>query len=152
MQVVAKADRNETRLEMQAEALQALIARLMEPPMEPGDHRLPDVELSPREIRVLLLLGAKGNVIMTDLAAAVPAPLSTVTRIIDRLENKKLVERYRSRDDRRIVVVRQARKGRLLHDRFRQKQLEAAARMLRPLNAGEREALLALLSKLSLRQ
>lgn len=112
-------------------------------------HPLPDVELSPREIRVLFLLGERGEMIMTDLAAALPAPLSTVTRIIDRMETKELVQRARSTEDRRIVVVQQAPKGRLMHDRFLSSQLQVAERMLEPLSNGEREILLELLGKLS---
>ena len=39
---------------------------------------------------------------MTDLAAALRAPLSTVTRIIDRLDAKQLLERFRSRGLKKI--------------------------------------------------
>ncbi|MGJ5816458.1 MarR family winged helix-turn-helix transcriptional regulator [Paludibaculum fermentans] len=134
----------------QARTLQACLAKLFEPPIEMLDgHPLPNVELSPREVRVLFLLGARGEMIMTDLAAGLPAPLSTVTRIIDRLESKQLVQRARSTDDRRIVVVQQAPKGRLMHDRFLSSQLQVAERMLEPLSNGEREILLELLGKLT---
>ncbi len=117
--------------------------------MEPADHPLPDVELSPREIKVLLLLGDKGETIMTDLATSLPAPLSTVTRIIDRLESKEMAERFRSAEDRRIVIVKESAKGKMLHERFRGSQLDLAARMLRPLSNGEREILIELLAKLT---
>lgn len=117
--------------------------------MEPASHPLPDIELSPREIKVLLLLGDKEEMIMTDLAACLSAPLSTVTRIIDRLEGKELVERSRSAEDRRIVIVRESAKGKLLREGFRGSQLEQATRMLRPLSKGEREILVELLEKLT---
>ncbi|QOY90533.1 MarR family winged helix-turn-helix transcriptional regulator [Paludibaculum fermentans] len=140
----------DSKVKRQARTLQACLAKLLEPPMELLDgHPLPDVELSPREIRVLFLLGERGEMIMTDLAAALPAPLSTVTRIIDRMETKELVQRARSTEDRRIVVVQQAPKGRLMHDRFLSSQLQVAERMLEPLSNGEREILLELLGKLS---
>src|SRR5215510_14501851 len=127
----------DARTKRQARELQALIAQLLEPPMDPQAHPLPDVELSPREIKVLLLLGDKGEMIMNDLAAALHAPLSTVTRIVYRLENKELIERSRSDKDRRIVVVKEGRKGKMLHDSIRQSQFELAARMLEPLSSGE---------------
>lgn len=142
-------EKSDPRLKRQAKALQAFIALLMEPPMETGDHPLPDVELSPREIKVLLLLGDKSEMIMTDLATALRAPLSTVTRIVDRLASKQMVERFRSDEDRRIVIVKEADRGKILHDRLRNSQLEMAARMLSPLSNGEREILLELLEKLS---
>src|SRR5262245_57837354 len=104
MQIVkttrAPSEATDGRIKQQARALQELIARLLEPPMKPDGHALPDVELSPREIKVLLLLGGKGEMIMTDLARALQAPLSTVTRIVDRLEKKELVARFRSDQDR----------------------------------------------------
>ena len=55
---------------------------------------------------------------MTDLATALSAPLSTVTRIIDRLENKQMVERFRSLEDRRIVIVKESEKGKVLREHF----------------------------------
>lgn len=101
----AEVEKSDARLRRQAKALQAFIGAIMDSPLEPADHPLPDVELSPREIKVLLLLGEKGEMIMTDLAAALQAPLSTVTRIMDRLESKQMAERFRSSEDRRIVIV-----------------------------------------------
>lgn len=151
MQVVARtgmANRG-ARLKSQAKTLRSFLAILLEPPIGPEGHPLPDLELSPREIKVLLLLGDKGETIMTEIAAALPAPLSTLTRIVDRLERKQLVERFRSAEDRRIVIVREAAKGKLLRELFRDSQLDLAARMLRPLSPGEREILLDLLEKLT---
>lgn len=142
-------EKSDARLKRQAKALEAFIARLMDPPMEPGDRPLPDVELSPREIKVLLLLGDKGEMIMTDLSTALRAPLSTVTRIVDRLASKQLAERFRSAEDRRIVIVKEADTGKILRERFRGSQLDMAARMLQPLSNGEREILLELLEKLT---
>lgn len=115
----------------------------MDPPAE-----LADIELSPREVKVLVILGDKGEMIMTDLASALQVPLSTTTRIIDRLEKKRLVERSRSDEDRRIVVVKDGERGKLLHETIRKAQLEMAGRMLKPLSNGEREILLELMAKL----
>jgi len=67
----------DNRIKEQARTLQALLARLLDPPMDIETHPLPDVELSPREIKVLLLLGDRSEMIMTDLANALQAPLST---------------------------------------------------------------------------
>ena len=108
----------------------------------------PDLEPTPRETSVLIVLGDKGEMIMTDLAAAVQAPLSTVTRIVDRLHKKGLVERSRSDQDRRIVVVTGSEKGKRLHHAARQHQLTMAYRMLEPLSSGEREILLELMAKM----
>ena len=138
----------DARLEEQAQELQALLSQLLEPPLDPLTNRLADVEMSPREVKTVLLLGVHGQMIMTDLAAALHAPLSTVTRIVDRLENKRMVERARSEQDRREVVVRAGQKGRILHQIIQQSRMEMASRMLAPLTQGEREILLELIGKL----
>lgn len=138
----------ETRIAQQASKLQALMMQLMQPPLESEGSPLLDVELSPREVKVLMLLSEKEEMIMTDLAEALNAPLSTVTRTIDRLEKKAVIERFRSNQDRRIVVVREGEKGKLLNEHMRRSQLDTARRMLKPLSPGEREILLELIDKL----
>ena len=138
----------DARLEEQAQELQALLSQLLEPPLDPLTNRLADVEMSPREVKVVLLLGVQDQMNMTDLAAALHAPLSTVTRIVDRLENKRMVERASSEQDRRVVVVREGEKGRMLHEIIRRSRMDMASRMLAPLTHGEREILLELIGKL----
>jgi DNA-binding MarR family transcriptional regulator len=131
----------------QARTLQGLLVQLLEPPVDWNEHPLAEVELSPREVKVLMTLGEKGETIMSDLAHTLRVPLSTATRIIDRLNTKQLVERTRSDRDRRIVVVRLSDKGKLMHAAFRETQLVMAGRMLAPLSSGEREMLLELIAK-----
>ena len=128
--------------------LMAQMAELIEAALAFHEHPLPDLELSQREVNVLILLGERGKMIMTDLASAMRVPVSTLTRIVDRLENKKLLSRSRSEADRRIVVVRQKRKGKLLHASYQRHQRHLVQRMLGPLSAGEREVFLQLMTKL----
>jgi DNA-binding MarR family transcriptional regulator len=86
---------------------------------------------------------------MTDLAAVLGTPLSTTTRMVDRLETKNLIERLRSEQDRRIVVVRNSARGQMFYDTFQRHHFELARRMLEPLSFGEREILLELMEKLT---
>lgn len=68
-----------------------------------------------------------GEVTTGRLSDAVSLSQATVTTILDRLEDRGLIERYRSRIDRRVVHSRLTDAGRavlgsappLLHDRFR---------------------------------
>ena len=129
----------------QACRLRTLLAKLVRPPDE---HALPDLELSIREIRLLRALGEVGEMTMTDLAAVIRTPLSTVTRMVDRMEAKELTERVRSEADRRSVLVRMGAKGRELDAIFDQHRRELAGRMLEPLTPGEREILLELMAKM----
>jgi DNA-binding MarR family transcriptional regulator len=67
-----------------------------------------------------------GEVTSGALSRHVSLSQGTVTTILDRLENRGLIERYRSSSDRRVVHSRLTRQGRallrkappLLHERF----------------------------------
>jgi len=136
----------EPHLARQAARLQALLFRLLR---FPRDHALADVELTQREVRLLIVLGAGEGVGMTELASAVEAPLSTATRRVDRLVEKGLVERFRPESSRRRVLVRATARGRELFRSLEQHHLEMARGMLSPLSLGEREMLLELMEKLT---
>ncbi len=140
--------RVKARTGTQDQRLIAQMVRLVDAAMAFQEHPLPDLELSQREVRVLIRLGERGEMIMTDLASAIRVPLSTLTRIVDRVEKKGLVGRSRSGADRRIVVVKRTKKGRLLHASFQRNQRALAQRMLEPLSNGEREMFLGLMTKL----
>ena len=144
-----KASTGDAKTKKQASELMSGIVQLMEAPIRLGRHPLPELALSPAEIRVLIFLGDNGETIMTELAAAIETPLSTVTRIADRLERKGLIVRSRSDRDRRIVVVTPSEKGKKLHDTARQDQLAMAHRMLELFSPDERETFLKLMAKLA---
>lgn len=139
----------DAKTESQARELMLRMTRIIESIIIPGKHPLPDLAVTPREIKVMLLLGDKGETTMTELAAAIDAPLSTVTRIADKLERKGLIERLRSDRDRRIVVVATSEKGQMLHNSMREHQLAVSHKMLEPLGSEEREIFLELMAKMA---
>ncbi|MBF8983613.1 MarR family transcriptional regulator [Lutibacter sp. B2] len=61
-------------------------------------------ELSRTEIMILFLLRKK-EYKTTNIAKEMGIPSSTVTGLIDRLIDKGYVQRYRSKEDRRVVMV-----------------------------------------------
>lgn len=63
------------------------------------------------EIFILLFLYRKGEVNMSMIADYIHVPLNTATGIVGRMEKKKLVERYHSKDDKRIVKVQVTEEG-----------------------------------------
>ncbi len=149
MEVMTRIKDTDARIESLAKAFVARMAQIRDAAM--GSHEPPfpdDLELSPRAVRVLFLLGDRGKMVMTELAAAVRVPLSTATRIVDRLIAKGLVERSRSEEDRRLVVIQPTEQGARLHAAARKHEAAIAYRMLEPLTAGEREILLELMGKL----
>jgi DNA-binding MarR family transcriptional regulator len=76
-----------------------------------GTGRLVKLGISMTHMHVLWLLQHHGDLPMSRMADLMDVSLSNATGIIDRMEERQLVERVRVRDDRRIVLVRIAEGG-----------------------------------------
>lgn len=63
------------------------------------------LEYSKNEILALFLIYRRDNVNMTDVAEYINAPLNTATGVITRLEKKRIVERRRDTEDKRVVKI-----------------------------------------------
>jgi len=74
--------------------------------------RLVQGAVSMSHMHVLWLLQHHGEMPMSRLAVLLDVSLSNATGIIDRMEERGLVERVRVPDDRRVVLVRPAEAGR----------------------------------------
>jgi DNA-binding MarR family transcriptional regulator len=70
-----------------------------------------DRSVSKANLHVLMLLEQFGALSMSRLAAQIGVSFPNMTGIVDRMEENGLVERVRSDDDRRIVLVRSTTKG-----------------------------------------
>lgn len=105
--------------------------------------------LSSQEIRVLRTVGRHEHCIMSAIAERIRLSLSSVTGLIDRLAEKKLVCRDRSQEDRRVVKVELTEDGRELHTSVVESQVQFARGLLKTLNAEEQDALLTLFGKIS---
>jgi MarR family transcriptional regulator, organic hydroperoxide resistance regulator len=68
-------------------------------------------ELSHAQYQVLFALSRTANLSAGELAARADLSPASVTQMLDRLADAGLVERVRSKDDRRIVVSRLTRVG-----------------------------------------
>ncbi|MBO6299695.1 MAG: MarR family transcriptional regulator [Lachnospiraceae bacterium] len=66
---------------------------------------------SKNEILIFWLLYLKKEVNMTEIAEYIHVPLNTATGMIGRLEKNGLVERTRSAEDKRVVLIRFSTKG-----------------------------------------
>ena len=73
--------------------------------------RLVQSHVSLSHMHVLWLLQHHGAMAMSRIAELLDVSLSNATGIIDRMEEKGLVERVRVPDDRRIVLVRPGNAG-----------------------------------------
>jgi DNA-binding MarR family transcriptional regulator len=119
-----------------------VMMRSMAPP-------LTDVELSPQDGRALVTLARHGGVTMTDFAELLAVPVSTATRMVERLIDKGLAVRSRIEDDRRVVRVDLSDDGKKLNQIFVDKRREMGRTMLAPLSHGEREIFLELMTKIT---
>lgn len=101
--------------------------------------------LAPQQLWVLASL-AKGPLRMSDLASRAQTSQASLTGIVDRLEERGLVGRVRSAEDRRVVEVAMTDTGRQEMHRAHEAMLARFTELLAPLNAAERAELLRLIS------
>jgi DNA-binding MarR family transcriptional regulator len=108
-----------------------------------------DVELSPQDGRALVTLADHGPITMTDFSELLRVPLSTATRVVERLIDKRLAIRSRIEDDRRVVRVELSGEGKKLHQNFLEQRRAVGRSMLAPLTHGEREIFIELRTKIT---
>jgi DNA-binding MarR family transcriptional regulator len=77
-----------------------------------GSERMARTGLSMTHWHLLLLLARHGEMSMGRLAEAQGISLSNASGLVDRLDERGLIERVRVPDDRRIVLVRVSDRGR----------------------------------------
>lgn len=76
-----------------------------------GTGRLVKAGVSMTHMHVMWLLQHHGDLAMSRLAELLDVSFSNATGIVDRMEERGLVERVRVPDDRRVVLVRIAARG-----------------------------------------
>ncbi len=126
------------------ELLEAIMERTMHVNRRYVDAML---QISPPEMRSLMWLGRRGKTVMTDFAQGIDVPLSTATRIVNRLVKKGIVERHRSDEDRRIVEIDLSAEAYEHKNKFQAARQDAIATVLEQLDVSEGEMLLGLLEK-----
>jgi DNA-binding MarR family transcriptional regulator len=94
-------------------------------------HVLKEEEVSPTQYNVLRILrGASGGLACGEIAGRMITRDPDVTRLLDRMEKRRLISRCRETKDRRTVVTRIAPAG-----------LEVLARLDEPVRAAHRKYL-----------
>lgn len=76
------------------------------------------LDLTMGQLKVLMHLSFAEKANMGDLARSMGVALPSVTPLVDRLVDRRLVERRRNPDDRRVVVVAITEPGRELAESF----------------------------------
>jgi len=107
-------------------------------------------DLSEKEYVIINHIGQNQNVKMRDLADNLGAPFSTITSVVDKLVDKKLLTRYHSNEDRRVVLVTLASKGKESYDAFTEKKRFIAVQVLSQLEDHEQPKFIEMLEKIKL--
>jgi DNA-binding MarR family transcriptional regulator len=103
-----------------------------------ADH---GAEVSLHQYRALVVLASRGPLRPVDLAEALGVDPSTVTRLCDRLADKRLITRRRQGGDRRVVQLDLSSRGRELIDAVTDRRRSEITRILAAVPAGDREDL-----------
>ena len=105
--------------------------------------------LSGRELDLVALLTASGPTSVKSLVADLALPRSTMTAIVDRLENRGLVLRHPNPNDRRSVVLESTPQATEALFRYRQGVLGLVEHVKKVLTPEERDGLARSIEKLA---
>jgi len=105
-------------------------------------------DLTPVQYAALIAIHTHPGIDATRLSAVIAFDRSTLGNVIERLEAKKLIERKPSAGDKRVKLLTLTKAGAALLRDIAPAVEQAQVRMLQPLKAADRKALMALLSQL----
>lgn len=83
-------------------------------------------ELSETEMEVILYIDKHGPQKMKNVGQAFDIKFSTLTSLVDKIENLGLIKRMSSRDDRRSVILTLTKKGKKFVDEYDQQVVKYA--------------------------
>lgn len=105
--------------------------------------------LSMQELNVLNIIGDTEPAIMSDIAKQSALSLSSVTVIVDKLVKKKLVQRIRSDEDRRIVRGSLTPEGKKIYHKQIEHMHAVLRKILNLLSVEEQENFLKIFQKIT---
>jgi len=114
-----------------------------------AEKNLLRLELTPAEFRILRVLRETGSSPMNRFSAETMLSQPSITGIVDKLEGRGLVERVRSREDRREVLIAITEKGNHTYAKGLELHRQFVEEAFSALESGEVEALLSVLEKLA---
>jgi len=109
------------------------------------------VNLTGPQLTVIKMLEGFGDLSLSELSDRIRAQNSTVTGIIDRMEREGLVERTRSKEDRRVVYICLTEKGARIAREIAVEPMEILRATLASLSQSETRELLKISTKLARR-
>ncbi len=105
-------------------------------------------ELTPVQYAALVAIDEHAGLDATRLSALIAFDRSTMGNVLERLETRKLIQRYASPEDKRVKLLRLTLAGAALTEHAEAAVLRAQERILAPLKAAERAKFMAQLARL----
>jgi DNA-binding MarR family transcriptional regulator len=109
----------------------------------------PHVDLKIQEVRTIDFLGMEGARMMREVAGHLSVAVNSLTSIVDGLEQKGLVLRQRSEEDRRVIRVELTASGERVFRSSVEANLRLFRSMLQSLTEDEQEIFMVLFRKIS---
>jgi DNA-binding MarR family transcriptional regulator len=107
-----------------------------------------DLSLTQYNVLRILRGAGKPGLACNEIGARMVTPDSDITRLLDRLEKKGLIERWRDKRDRRVVMARATRPALKMLARLDPPARDSAKELMDKLSASELSALNSSLEKL----
>jgi DNA-binding MarR family transcriptional regulator len=130
------------------EGLGRLLLRVVREMRTKFDRSLEQVGLTAQQAEILFRCSRAGELTPKQLTNLLTTDNAGVTRLVDRLEAKRLVTRNASANDRRSVTVRLTRSGTALVPRVARLAHAQRRRLFAGLSAAEQEQLRGLLNRI----
>lgn len=126
----------------------ALLHRIIDIIQYKNESQLQTSGIPSQEMYVLERIYLHSNILSKDISQKYNIPPSTLTGILDRLENKKLIERLRTNKDRRSIELISTENGRSAVEKHMKEDRIFARNMFDSLEPQKKEHLKALLDEL----
>ncbi len=102
-----------------------------------------------KELIVILFVGRRKNVKMSDIADNIMAPMSTLTSIVDKLVERGLITRDHSGEDRRVINVSLSAAGKAAYHKVNDKKKKLAESVLSKLTEKEQALITKYLNRIA---
>jgi DNA-binding MarR family transcriptional regulator len=105
-------------------------------------------DLTPVQYAALVAIKEHPGIDATRLSALIAFDRSTLGNVLERLEARRLIDRYASDEDKRVKLIKLTAAGATVSERTEAAVLRAQERILKPLKPSDRTRFLALLTQL----
>ena len=102
-------------------------------------HGEPELMMAPGQQRVLTALARRDSMSQRDLLEEMGLARATLSELLTRLEEKGLIERARSKADRRVIIVSLTKKGKAASKKVVDVESDIADEAFAPLSDAQKE-------------